>query len=649
MNSISLQTNRTSSLSSTDTFLIGLRRTQLQLQQIQEQVSSQKRVSTASDDPGATGSIVSLQSRQRQRDADKTMLTNAGAMLGVIGNSLGTLSGDLVQRAITLALQQNGLTDPERTAASQEVDSILQSVLQIANGDHLGVWLFGGDTDNSIGDKLFAETTAGGVQYLGSTKNLKVQAGVDGLIDLNSNGVEAFGTLSLRVKGTKDLNIRPTAQTRLDDLNGALDEGIRRGSFLISVDGADVEVDLTDANTLGDVVTRANAALGAAGSLSISASGLQVVVAPGHTVAISDIGQRNTAADLGIVMADTPGPAVTPASPADLDPRLTALSTLASLGATVDWTSGLRISQGSTTKVADFSTAVTVQDLITAVDQLDMGVRLRINDAGTGLDLVSAVSGTRLSIGENGGTTATDLGLRTFDLSTKLSDFRYGAGVEATTSSANDFTIQLHDGRSFEVKVGGLSTVEEVIEAINSAAGGAGILPADFTAGLATTGNGLTLTDNTVGGGSLKVTAIGDSWAASDLGILADAGPSTMMTGADVAKVQVDSVFTNLQALYDALENNDLRGITFAGEKLQQNQDQLIQVAASVGVRQRQVEDLLSRNQDVDVMEKQHLSNLQDLDLAEAIIQLSQLEIQYQASLQIGSTLMQQTLFDFLR
>lgn len=649
MNSISLQTNRTSSLSNTDAFLIGLRRTQLQLQQIQEQVSSQKRVNTASDDPGATGSIVSLQSRQRQRDADNAMLTNAGAMLGVLDNSLSSLSSDLVQRAITLALQQNGLSDPERSAAAQEVDSILQSVLQVANGDHLGVWLFGGDTDNSIGNQLFAETVGGGIQYLGSTNNLKAQAGVDGLIDLNSNGVEAFGTLSLRVKGTKDLNVLPTAQTRLDDLNGALDQGIRRGTFLVNVDGAAVVVDLTDANTLGDVITRVNAPLGPAGSIGISGQGLAVTVTAGHTVSISDIGQRNTAADLGIVMPDTSGPATVPAVAADLDPKMTVLTTLASLGATVDWTSGLRISQGSTRKVADFSSAVTIQDLITAVDQLDMGLRLRINDAGNGLDLVSAVSGVRLSIGENGGTTAADLGLRTFDLNTKLSDFRSGAGVEATTSSANDFTIYLHDGRSFEVKVGGLTTVGEVLDAINDAASGAGILPVDFTAGLATTGNGLTLTDNTVGSGSFKVTAIGDSWAASDLGILANAGISTMMIGADNSKVQVDSVFTNLRALYDALEKNDLRGITFAGEKLQQNQDQLIQVAASVGVRQRQVEDLLSRNQDVDVMEKQHLSNLQDLDVAEAITRLSQLNVQYQASLQIGSTLMQQTLFDFLR
>ncbi|MCC7205407.1 MAG: hypothetical protein IT441_10035 [Phycisphaeraceae bacterium] len=649
MNSISLQTNRTSSLSNTDAFLIGLRRTQLQLQQIQEQVSSQKRVNTASDDPGATGSIVSLQSRQRQRDADNAMLTNAGAMLGVLDNSLSSLSSDLVQRAITLALQQNGLSDPERSAAAQEVDSILQSVLQVANGDHLGVWLFGGDTDNSIGNQLFAETVGGGIQYLGSTSNLKAQAGVDGLIDLNSNGVEAFGTLSLRVKGTKDLNVLPTAQTRLDDLNGALDQGIRRGTFLVNVDGAAVVVDLTDANTLGDVITRVNAALGPTGSIDISGQGLAVTVAAGHTVSISDIGQRNTAADLGIIMPDTSGPATVPAVAADLDPRMTVLTTLASLGATVDWTSGLRISQGSTVKVADFSSAVTVQDLITAVDQLGMGVRLRINDAGTGLDLVSAVSGVKLSIGENGGTTASDLGLRTFDLNTSLSDFRYGAGVEATTTSANDFTINLHDGRSFEVKLGGISTVQEVIDTINDAATAAGIDPADFTVSLATTGNGLRLRDNTIGGESFKVTTIGDSWAAQDLGILADAGVGSTINGADNAKVQVDSVFTNLKALYDALEKNDLRGITFAGEKLQQNQDQLIQVAASVGVRQRQVEDLLSRNQDVDVMEKQHLSNLQDLDIAEAITRLSQLNVQYQASLQIGSTLMQQTLFDFLR
>src|SRR5439155_16490151 len=99
-----------------------------------------------------------------------------------------------------------------------------------------------------------------------------------------------------------------------------------------------------------------------------------------------------------------------------------------------------------------------------------------------------------------------------------------GRGV-GHADSGGDFTIQPGDGgAAVNVSIGALSSVGQVIEAINTASAGrvtASINPGD---------NHLTLTD--ASGGTVTVAAIGDSTAARDLGI-AGSGNATL-AGSDL-------------------------------------------------------------------------------------------------------------------
>ena len=89
----------------------------------------------------------------------------------------------------------------------------------------------------------------------------------------------------------------------------------------------------------------------------------------------------------------------------------------------------------------------------------------QINSSRTGLEVCSYISGCDFTIGENGGYTATDLGLRTFNHNTPLADLNYGAGVAAAQGDSQQFTITAADGATYNVNIAGLSTVGQLISA----------------------------------------------------------------------------------------------------------------------------------------------------------------------------------------
>ena len=259
----------------------------------------------------------------------------------------------------------------------------------------------------------------------------------------------------------------------------------------------------------------------AAGSVELVQAGYTLDATPGNTITITDPQGGVTAADLGLNLSATS----TTVLGANLNVRLTENTPLGDLGIPVDLGSGLLITQGENSGVADFSDAGTIQDLQNAVQALGLGVRLTINAEGTGLDITSEVSGISLSVGENGGTTASDFGLRTLDGVTELSEFRHGIGVETSKPGEPDISFALHDGTTFTVDLASAVTVDDVIGLVETEAAANGLtVGVDFEITMATTGNGLVVTDNTAGANDFAVANAGLSLAAEHLGLVGNAG-----------------------------------------------------------------------------------------------------------------------------
>ena len=365
-----------------------------------------------------------------------------------------------------------------------------------------------------------------------TTSNLVVQDIGDGTTARDLGIVASVAANS--ITGT-DVNALGTL-SNLDLLNDG--RGVRKASsgndFTITLtDATVVNVSLTTARTIGDVISAINTA-GAGkvtATISDSGNGLKLTDNTGAgAITVASVGSSNAAADLGILGAGSGGVRAG-------NDVLTELGTvsLRSLNGGAGLTLGsIAIKSraaGSATNI-DLSPAGTVQEAIDLINSANAGVKASVSRSGSGIQIADTSGGTGdLVISEvAAGTTAADLGLvGAFDLSytavqgknlqrqyvgenTLLSSYNGGKGVapgkfRITDSSGASAVVDLTQGN--EVRI------SDVIAEINSR--GIGV-----TAGINATGDGLLLTDGAGGALKLKVENV-DGTTATDLGIEGEA------------------------------------------------------------------------------------------------------------------------------
>ncbi|MDR3181503.1 MAG: hypothetical protein LBT89_01055 [Planctomycetaceae bacterium] len=90
---------------------------------------------------------------------------------------------------------------------------------------------------------------------------------------------------------------------------------------------------------------------------------------------------------------------------------------------------GLQIVNDNRTMTVSFAECKTVGELLAELNDPEYGLYAEINEAKNGINIRSRVSGADFCIGENGGITAHQLGVRTTDFDTLLTDLDYGRGV----------------------------------------------------------------------------------------------------------------------------------------------------------------------------------------------------------------------------
>jgi len=120
--------------------------------------------------------------------------------------------------------------------------------------------------------------------------------------------------------------------------------------------------------------------------------------------------------------------------------------------------------------------------------------------------------------------------------------------------------------------------------------------------------------------------------------------PTTASTKAEVDK----GIFDVLFALRDRLKNNDTEGLQDSIEELEQVSDKLVEYRVGIGARTQHFETLQSSFLDQEVKLKEVLDNLAGADIAQLSIQMSRQQLTYEASLAVGSTILQTSLLNFL-
>lgn len=623
-----------------------LQRNQLQLLSAQTRIASGRSFLSPSDDPVAASRVLDLTQAQARQAQFIANIRHGDNVLAAADSSATEINSLLIEAQTIASQNVSNLTSAaERLAGAELIAAIRQQLQLVGNRDFDGRYLFAG---RETTERPFVDFF-GGIAYLGDTGNLQVRISDDQKTVINVPGNLLLGALSSRIESSADLSPTLTDATRIEDLNGAGGQGILIGQLVFNeANGAGVfSVSLDTADTIGNIVSLINDAAAAAGStLTASLGDNGLVIQPGAAaVTVTDVNSGVVAGGLGILTRTATTNTI---DGADLGARLTSLTPVDALsgGNAIDLTSGLIITNGTAQATLDLSNAQTVQDITNELNNAGLGIRAQINEDGTGIDVINLVSGTSLTIGENGGTTATDLGIRTLNADTSLSSLNDGFGIEAVEGS-DDLRVTAKDGSEFLVNLDGAATIGDVITLINDAANSAGVAVA---ADLIPTGNGIRLTDTTGGAGSLIVADEGLSLAAFQLGLQGSADPAdNELIGGDVNPIRTQGVLTALLDLEAALRADDTRAIIKAAAKIEPQVKNVTQIQGVLGARSQAIRSKLTQVEDAGASAEILLSELRDLDYTRAVTEMQSTVIQLQAAMQTSGVLLNLSLMDFLR
>lgn len=138
---------------------------------ISNSISSGLRLNQLSDDPAAAGQAAAMATSLRQDDA---FLSTAGTVGNRLQASDTALSSVVTQLSSAITTAVGALNDTnnasDRVTAAQQLTSIRESLLSLANSSYTGAYLFSGSSSSAP----FTEAADGTVTYTGNTSTATI-------------------------------------------------------------------------------------------------------------------------------------------------------------------------------------------------------------------------------------------------------------------------------------------------------------------------------------------------------------------------------------------------------------------------------------------------------------------------------------------
>lgn len=146
------------------------------------------------------------------------------------------------------------------------------------------------------------------------------------------------------------------------------------------------------------------------------------------------------------------------------------------------------------------------------------------------------------------------------------------------------------------------------------------------------------------------------AYLGNDAAVVRDVAPSTSITvnvtgptAFGTAGGPVGNVFEVLDRLATAVENGDDAAIALEQTNLAGATSQMGQAVTQVGTRSARLEDIKNRLETDQQTLKTNLSQVEDVDIVDALIRSKAEENSYQATLQVAAKILPATLLDYLR
>ena len=178
---------RISTANSYDTGINTLMQRQVDMANLQNQLTTGKRVNQASDDPAAAAQAERALAAQGQIAASQSAVAASQTIMTQTESSLGD-AGNLLQSARALIVQAGNatLSDSDRQSIATQLQSIRSQLLAIANESNgAGTYIFGGQ---GATQKPFVDTPSG-VQYAAVAGQTMAGAGTNLPLTTDGNAV----------------------------------------------------------------------------------------------------------------------------------------------------------------------------------------------------------------------------------------------------------------------------------------------------------------------------------------------------------------------------------------------------------------------------------------------------------------------------
>ncbi|MCA9426431.1 MAG: flagellar hook-associated protein FlgL [Candidatus Omnitrophica bacterium] len=592
---------------------------------LQDVLSTGRQFRFPEDNPINFVNALSLRQELNENRRYSRNIDQAETNLQLTESTLSVIN-DRLQRARELALQGSNETLPPESQASiaDEIDQIFEDVIELANANFDGRYLFAGDRTQTRPFQIIAtEEGIEGVHYRGDFGDRPIEIGQGEYLQTNLTGPEAFFTKLNEI--TSSVAVDPNALLE-PQLTGVVDPPLNLAAGNFTVNGVTVNFDpATDSLTdIRDAINRsvdtADARIDENGRLiirSLTSQDVELANGTSNVLEALDLFHRIEGGDLG-------GGPLTPAT------------TLASLGITGD---AIVIDTGDQEYEIDLAGATDLAGVIAAVAASGAPVEAFINGAGNGLTFSATESVNSLEIRS----------LRKIFGSTALAPGTVNSGTTlASLGIASPGILEIsNDGVVTQVDLTGAVSVEQVVDAINSQVNG-------VTATINADGTGIDL-ESAFLSSSLSANDVGPSTIAASLGFAQtraedNASDFQVTSPGSVDEVVGSNLFRNLALLSQELRsgNADPDSIGVFLNAFEGDLQLVLRNRSIVGSRINRLDSSRDRFDAFEVFVTELLSENEDADLAETISTLATQNNILEASLASASRVLLPSLIDFL-
>ena len=622
---------------------------------LQTAMSSGRRINAPSDDPTGTLQDLSYRSELSKIEQYQKNVNKGLSRMGIYDSTMADMKNLLTSaKEVAVAMSNDTYDETARTAEADEIRSIFEQFLKLANTEFDGSKMFAGFATKTTP----FQKSAYGVVYNGDAGKIDFEVETGFQTAINFNGEELLMNPTRILGEDSDLNVGIRGATPIADLNMGSGIDMTAGSFTITDRNLNITatVDLNAAppvTNVTELLARINADLAA--NVPPITNMTAVISGSGNGIAFETV-------ENGLISDFTSLQNLRGGNGIDLDPANINLTDGAGISINVDLSGATTIGEIRTL----FNNAMTASG-----DPQLANVSMSINAAGTGLQIddangvpigltisdVEAVGRVTTDLGidgamgaqmvgedlqpivsfeidEAGGTTAADLGIRTlFKSDFAGSDLDLILTVDSLLTDFNNCNgldlgeIHLMQGdldARIDLSDITLVTVQDLLNRINNSG-------LDVTASINSSGRGIQIVNDDM----TRTFAIEDS------GSTKSAFQMGLFGGGDV--------MSTLMVLENTLRSNDAQGVSALLAHLEEGIQRLIQSRGEVGTKAISLENTSTRLLDQHLAFTTRLSEVEDADFTQMVTDLATQEASYQSALMAAAKIIQPSLMNFLK